>query len=589
MKDFFKYLLATIVGIIIVGIVVAAVGTMSLIGMVSASQSTKNISDNSVLVLNLSGQMEERTKEDPWAYFMNTLSSPGLQETITAIKKAKENKRVKGIYIESGIFSTYPATAQELRDALVDFKKSGKWIVAYGDNYLQGAYYVASVADKIYINPQGLLDLHGLGATPMYLKDALAKFGIKMQVSKVGKYKSATERFVSDKMSDADREQTMAYLNGIWGNMCKSISESRKISVAQLNALADSLTVFDDPQNYVRYKLVDGLLYTDQVKQTVKKMLKIKDDDSINQVSVEDMLNAKGEGKDGDKIAVYYAYGSIVTNQIEGMTMSDENLIVSKDVCKDLQDLADDDDVKAVVLRVNSPGGSAYASEQIWRQIELLKKKKPVVVSMGGMAASGGYYISSNANWIVAEPTTLTGSIGIFGMLPDFSGLFTQKLDMKFDEVKTNKNTTWGTPARPLSAGEMAMFQKYIDRGYATFKKRVADGRKMTLSQVEAIAQGHVFVGQDAKNIKLVDELGGLDKAISKAAQLAKLKSYQTFGCPAPSSMFDMVLNSMSPDNYLEDRVRSVMGDYYEPFMLMRNMDTMDFVQARMPYIVDFR
>lgn len=590
MKEFIKHVLATIVGVFLFGIIIVAIGAMSIVGMVSASQATKNVEENSVLVINLSGVMDEQSNGNLISNLMGSnAGTEGLQETLNAIRKAKNNDDVKGIYMEAGAFSTDFASAQELREALSDFKKSGKWIVAYADNYTQGTYYLASVANKVYINPSGMLDWHGLGANPIFVKDLLAKFGIQVQVVKVGKYKSATEMFTEDKMSDFNRQQTQAYIDGIWGNMCKGVADSRKVSIAQLNQYADSLITFSDTRDLVKKKLVDGLLYTDQVKTEVKKLLKLEEDESIHQISVADMQNVKGKMKDGEQIAVYYAYGNIVDSPLEGGLFNSSHMIVGNEVCKDMEALMNDDDVKAVVLRINSGGGSAYASEQMWHQISLLKQKKPVVVSMGGMAASGGYYMSCNANWIVAEPTTLTGSIGIFGMIPDRSQLLTQKLGIKFDEIKTNKNATMGTSARPMNAEELSYIAQYINRGYNLFRKRVADGRKLTTAQVEAIAQGHVFLGQDALKIKLVDELGGLDKAIAKAAKLAKLDEYYTSDYPGESSFFDQLLAATEGGNYLDEQLRLGLGEYYEPFLLLKSMNRRSMIQARLPFFLNIK
>lgn len=592
MKDFFKYALATVVGIFMFFIVLLAFGAMSLVGMIASGESVKNVDENSVMVLKLSGTMSERSEENPWDRFGgDMLSTPGLQETLSAIHKAKANEDIKGIYIEAGAFGADFATMQELRGALEDFKKSGKWIIAYGDAYSQGTYYLSSVADKVYLNPQGQVDWHGLCAEPMFVKDLLAKFGVKMQVVKVGKYKSATEMFTEEKMSDANREQVQAYIGGLWKNMCEAVAKSRKLTVAQLNAYADNMATFDDQQTLVKKKMIDGLLYTEQVKSEVKKLLKTDADESICQVSVADMQNVKEEKKDGEEIAVYYAYGDIVSTPIEGGggLFGNSHMIVGNEVCKDLESLMNDDDVKAVVIRVNSGGGSAYASEQMWHQIELLKKKKPVVVSMGGMAASGGYYMSCNANWIVAEPTTLTGSIGIFGIIPDRSQLLTQKLGIKFDQVKTNRHSDMGTSARPMNEEEMAYLNSYIARGYSLFRQRVADGRKMSVAQVEELAQGHVFLGQDAIKLKLVDELGGIDKAIAKAAKLAKLDSYYTSSYPGKASFLDRLLENAQGGNYLDEQLRLTLGAYYEPFMMLRYINQTDAVQARLPFYLNVR
>ena len=590
MKDFFKYMSATVVGLIVFTLITGIIGAMCIVGMIASGSSAKDVSDNSVMVINLSGVLNERSEST----FMdeiggNTVGTIGLDDVLAAIDKAKDNNKIKGIYIEAGMLSADSyASLTAMRNALLDFKKSGKWIVAYGDVYTQGVYYVASVADKVFLNPSGQVDWHGIASQPIFLKDLMAKFGVKMQLAKVGAYKSAPEMFTADKMSDANREQVTAYINGLWQNVCKGVSESRKISVAQLNAYADSFVTLSDAKDFVKYKFVDKLIYTDGIKAEINKLLKNEANDDINTVSLADMKVVKGKEDKGEEIAVYYAYGDIVDSETGGM-MSSGHSIVGKTVCQDLEDLMEDDDVKAVVLRINSGGGSAYASEQIWHYVEMLKKKKPVVVSMGGMAASGGYYISSGANWIVAEPTTLTGSIGIFGMFPDMSELLTQKLGVKFDEVKTNRHSAFGTPARPFNEEEMRYLNKYIDRGYNLFRQRVAQGRKMKVENVEKIAQGRVWLGQDALKIKLVDELGGLDKAIAKAAQLAKLKEYHTSAYPGKVDWLDQLLNKTSGGSYIKAQMRQSLGEYYEPFMLLKDMNNQSAIQARVPFMMNIK
>lgn len=587
MKDFIKNVGATIVGIFLFGIIIGIFGVMSLVGMVASGQATKNVKENSVLVLKLQGDLQEQAQDDVLGQLTgNTFNSLGMDAISSAIKKAKANKDIKGIYLETGILGADVAQLQELRDQLVDFKKSGKWIVAYSDNYTQGCYYLATAADKVYINPEGSINWHGIGSQPMFVKDLLAKFGVKMQVIKVGKYKSATEMFTEEKMSDANREQTQRYIQSLWDNICKDVSKSRNISVAKLNDLADNGVFVANGKMLLAEKMVDGVKYADEMKAEVKKLLKLDADKKISQLSIADMATVKEEGNDGDdEIAVYYAYGDIVDSPAAGSLFSNSHAIVGNDVCKDLEELANDDNVKAVVIRINSGGGSAYASEQMWHQIDLLKKKKPVVISMGGMAASGGYYMSCNADYIFAEPTTLTGSIGIFGVIPNFSDLATNKLGLKFDEVKTNRNALFGSQARMMNEEELTFLQGAITRGYHLFRQRVADGRKMTVDQVEQIAQGHVFTGEDALKIKLVDELGGLDKAVAKAAALAKTKSYYTQGYPAPLDFFDQLLQE-STDNgsYLDGKLKTSLGTLYEPMKMVNNITTMDCIQARMPW-----
>lgn len=590
MKEFIKNVGATVVGIFVFTILVGAIGMMSLVGMVASGSSAKDVADNTVFVINLEGQLQERSVDNPFSQYLGGAASTiGLDDLLDGIKKAKENDKIKGIYIEAGAFApdSY-ASLQAVRKALVDFKKSGKWIVAYGDMYTQATYYVASVADKVYLNPSGQIDWHGLASQTMFLKDALAKFGVQMQVVKVGAYKSATEMFTGDKMSDANREQVTAFLGGIWQNVCQDVAKSRKVSVGQLNQYADNFITFAEPKSYVGMKLVDGLLYHDQLKDEVKKLMKLGKDDDISTIGLAGIMNVPGGKEEGDEIAVYYAYGDIVDGTSGALSQS-ESVIDGTKVSKDLENLADDDDVKAVVVRINSGGGSAYASEQIWRAIQLVKAKKPVVVSMGGMAASGGYYMICSANWIVAEPTTLTGSIGIFGMFPDMSGLVTQKLGVKFDEVKTNKNSAFGTMARPFSEEEMAYLSSYISRGYSLFRQRVADGRHMSVEAVEKVAQGHVWVGQDALKIKLVDQLGGLDDAVAKAAKLAKLDEYYTASYPGKADWLDQFTSAMSSGSYIDNQMRVAMGEYYSTFMLLKDINKQSAIQARIPYMVNIK
>jgi protease-4 len=585
MKDFLKYVLATVTGIILLTVIMGILATISMVGIAASSASSTKVEENSVFTLMLSGQLDERAEENPLSMLSGQISeNVGLDDIISSIRKAKENEDIKGIYIEAGIFSSdSPASSHAIREALIDFKKSGKWIVAYADSYEQSSYYICSVADKIFLNPQGMVDWHGLGATPYFVKDLLTKLGIKVQLCKVGKYKSAPEMLTADGMSEPNREQVTAYINGIWQVMLKEVSESRKIAIDSLNAYADRFIALSKAEDYVKMKLVDKLLYTNEVKGEIKKMLKIDADESFPQLTLKDMENVKGKKKEGDQVAVYYAYGDIVDSETGDMTDQEHSIVASK-VCKDLEKLAEDDDVKAVVLRVNSPGGSAYASEQIWHAMMNLKAKKPVVVSMGGYAASGGYYISCPANYIIAEPTTITGSIGIFGMFPDFSGLLTEKLGIKFDEVKTNKHAAFGTMSRPFNAEEMALLEQYIDRGYQLFRKRVADGRKQSVEAIEEIAQGRVWLANDALKNKLVDEIGSLDKAIEKAANLAKLGEYHATSYPEPTNWFDALMNQGNKGSYLDSHLRTALGEYYEPFTYVKNIRHQNAIQARLPY-----
>ena len=588
MKDFFKNVFATMLGLFLFGIVMSFMGLMCLIGIIASSSSTTKIEDNSVLVLKLDGSMTEQEEEN----MMNSLqgiSSLSFEGTMKAIKKAKDNDKVAGIYLETGQFGADLAQAEEIEKALLDFRKSGKWIIAYGENYSTLGYYLASTANKIYLNKEGMIEWSGIGGEKVYYKNLLAKVGIKFVTTKVGKYKSAVEQLTADNISDADREQTQRYLDGWWNTILATVAKNRSLNKDSLNAYADRVITLEAPENMQKYKLVDGLIYNDQIADIVRKQLGIDKEDDINKLTVDD-INADDTPVTGEHIAVYYAYGDIVDKASPQSIFQDDRQIVGNDMCKDLEDLAKDDDVKAVVIRVNSGGGSAYASEQIWHQISELKKVKPVVVSMSGAAASGGYYLSSNANWIVADPTTITGSIGIFGLFLDRSELYTKKLGINYAEVKTNRNSVFGASGHPFTPEQLSLLQNNVNRGYMLFKKRVAEGRKMTMEQVENIAQGRVWLGQDAIKLKLVDQLGGLDDAIVKAAKLAKMNDYETASYPSPLSTWEQLLGSyVGGDDLLNGKMQAYLGEFYEPFKIINDAKHMDKVQARMPYIIKIK
>jgi protease-4 len=489
---------------------------------------------------------------------------------------------VKGIYLEAGSFAAYPADLQELRRALVEFKESGKWIVAYGDNYSRAAYYLCSVADEIFLNPIGSIDWSGMATQPIFFTGLMKKVGVKMQVFKVGTYKSAVEPFINTEMSDANREQTMSYLSSIWNNMLKDVAKSRKLEVDALNSMADSTIVLCDAETYVKNKLADKLAYRSDVKEALKQRLELDDDDDLKFTSLADVAASDKLGdKVDEEVAVYYAYGEI--NDSQSFGFNQEHQITTQETITDLQNLRKDNDVKAVVVRVNSPGGSAFASEQIWHEIQLLRAEKPVVISMGGLAASGGYYISCGANEIWADPMTLTGSIGIFGMIPDASELLTQKLGLSFDVVKTNAMSDFGAMGRPFNANESAKLQAYINQGYELFTGRVAGGRGMAQDSVKVIAEGRVWTGEQAQKRGLVDKLGNLDDAIKAAAKLAEVEKYTIGRYPSPEPWY-MSLLDKSKKEYMEGQMRAALGEYYPAFALVRRIGKMDPIQARMPF-----
>ena len=584
MKDFFKMTGATIVGLFVFSIVAFMIAMMTLSGMMAASEATASVKKNSVLVLKLDGSLSDHGSTSLRDELQGNTTQT-LEDVLTAIKQAKTNDKVVGIYLEGGSFGADPAQVEEIYDALKDYKVSGKWLVAYADSYDAFTYYLASAADKIYLNPQGGVDWHGLGGKMMYFKPLLDKIGIKFNVFKCGKYKSATEPMINDHMSDEARAQTTRFVQGTWDKIVATVSKNRKISADTLNAYADRYIGLEDAKNFQKYHLVDGLLYADQMKANIKKRLGLDQDDMIPQVSVSDLVSTAKES-DGDEIAVYYAEGEIVDEASPQSMFNSGSMIVGKEMADDLNDLADDDDVKAVVIRMNSPGGSSYASEQIWHAVMELRKRKPVVVSMGGYAASGGYYISAPADYIVAEPTTLTGSIGIYGVSIDRSKLLTGKLGINADYVQTNRNTVMGDDMAPINMEQQSLLQASVDRGYRLFKFRVSEGRGLTMDRVEQLAQGHVYLGMDAQKLKLVDALGGLDVAVAKAAKLASLSEWHTASYPGAEDMLDQMMDmfSGSTGSYLDGQLRSVLGDDYGAYMMMRRAMTLSRLQARLPY-----
>lgn len=588
MKEFFKYVLATIVGFICV---TAFMGIMSLImffSIMATSDTQPTVSDGSVLRIELNGTVSERATENPFAELMGNkaLASQGLDDLLKAIKVAKTNDKIKGIYLEGGLLSADFASLEELRKALVDFKQSKKFVVAYADQYTQGSYYLASAADKVWLNPSGMLDWHGIASQPIFFTDLMKKVGVKMQVFKVGTFKSAVEPYILTEMSEPNRQQVQSFIGDIWQHFCQDVSASRKISTDSLNAFADRYVTFAEANDYVRLKMVDELTYIDQVRT---KLQKLSQQDKVNFISPAELAKLDVPASSSNDIAIYYAEGTIVDVSTQSPLNSTQSEIVGSKVVSDLDKLAKDESVKAVVLRINSGGGSAYASEQMWRAVQQLKAKKPVVVSMSGMAASGGYYLSCGADYIVADKTTLTGSIGIFGMVPDASELLTDKLGLHFDVVKTNVSSDFGAMGRGFNAAESAAMQNYVNRGYRLFLKRVADGRKMTPEQVDKIAQGRVWTGNQALKIKLVDKLGTLNDAVAEAAKRAKLQDYAICTFPAKTPWFEQLMNETTQRDYLEEKLQTALGVYYEPLRFVSTYDKHNVLQARMFYVPNFQ
>lgn len=592
MKQFIKYVVATIVGVLVSGIIVTLLAMMGLVSLAMIGSTPVTIKDNSVLVIQLQGIINERSEDNPFADLLgnSALKEQGLDDILTAIERAKNESKIKGIYIEAGSFSgAMPATLQAIRNALIDFKESGKFIIAYGDTYTQGAYYVCSCADTILVNPQGMIDWSGLSSTVVYYKDLLEKIGIDMQVVKVGTYKSAVEPFMQNEMSDANREQIETYNHEIWNEITQDVSISRGIPVSKLNELADSAMLLQTANRYYEENLVDKLAYSDAVPQVIANMMNANSSDEYNTITVTELAAAAAsqpKSISGNIIAVYYAVGDIVNEPTGGYALAPE--IAGTKVIKDLKDLAEDDNVKAVVLRVNSGGGSAYASEQIWHQVMNIKSQKPIIVSMGDMAASGGYYISCAADYIYAEPTTLTGSIGIFGMFPNASELLNNKLGIHSNTVKTNEFAGFGDFTRPFTNKERTVVQNYINNGYELFTRRCADGRNMGQEEIKQIGEGRVWTGIHAQQLGLVDEMGGLPESITKAKELAGVHNATVICYPPKTEFMENFLEEITGNSYADAQIKQTLGEYYNFYSEIQHASKKTGIQTRLPYYLMF-
>jgi len=588
MKDFPKIVLGSALGFIIASIFISII--FMLFFFITAGSLVKSVGEeqfvpanNSVLNLCLSGNIKERMPRTTTFMPKDETTAMGLDDIIAAIRKAKNDHRIKGIYLNPRIFSASPATLAQIRQELIDFKESGKFIVAYADTYTQSGYYLASVADKIAVNPQGSLDIHGLASMPVFYKDALEKLGIEVQVFKVGTYKSAVEPFTLTEMSEANRQQTTSSLNDIWSFMRSDLANSRHLSIDEVDSVANQFPLLKETAYLINKNLVDTVLYETEMKNYLRTLLNIDKEDKIPSATVRDMKSVPPPiiKKSKNNIALLYAVGNIVS----GNGSSD---IQDKFMVNEIEKLRKDDNIKAVVFRVNSGGGSAYASEQIWKAITDLKKEKPVVVSMGDLAASGGYYISCNASKIVAQPTTITGSIGIFGLFPNMQGTM-NKLGLNFDVAKTHKYGDFGNLSRPMNKDEKAMLQSYIDKGYDTFLSRCAEGRNIPKDTLAKYAEGRIWTGNQAKTIGLVDELGGIEKAIKIAADLANLDDdYVVYEYPRKRSLFEELFYRNKNDLALKT-LKEYLGDSYDIFMTIKNLKEEDFIQARLPYVLNIQ
>ncbi|HZK03231.1 MAG TPA: signal peptide peptidase SppA [Bacteroidaceae bacterium] len=579
MKSFLKTILASVIGVIIANILLlgALLSIITLISVISTGR--PNIPSNTLYCLKLEGKIVERKERSPLdIIFPSNLQETGLNQILHSIKKAKDNSFIKGIYIEAGDFSASPASLEEIRQALLNFHTSGKPIIAYADNYSQSAYYLCSVADKIYLHPNGRIDWKGIAATPIFFTDLLDKLGVKMQIFRVGSFKSAVEPFSSISMSRENRDQTNIYLKSIWSVIVDNISNSRNISPTILNRYADEHMKFVSAEKYINYGLVDSLLYIDQVKIELGKISGESENNKINMLFTNDMINFTDDSNQKfieNRIALYYAYG-----EIDGVSDYYSQTNINSDVmCRELASLRNNKNIKAVVVRVNSPGGSAFGSEKIWREMKLLADTKPLVVSMGDYAASGGYYISSPAHIIVAQNTSITGSIGIFGMIPDISELFNNKLGLYMDIVKTNLHTDLGVVNRGLNITESEMIQAEVNLGYELFINRCSEGRDKDPEDIKTIAEGKIWTGMMAMEIGLVDTIGGIEEAIELARNLAEVESYKLIEYPLSEPFLLSLLNN-TKNNYFNNCIKRELGMLYEPFCIINSFTKMDRIQA---------
>lgn len=595
MKDFWKMFLAALLAIIVGGIVTGLLSflffifTMAQIASFSSLQGESEyvVPNHSVLRLDFT-EVKEVTYRNPWDSYLNNGNDQAvsLTQLLNAIDNAKKNPKIDGIYLTASAPVAGMASLSEIRQRLLDFRKSGKFVVAYADNYAQAGYYLASAADELYLNPQGAVDLHGIASTTLFYKQTLAKLGVEMNVFKVGTYKGAVEPYTNTQLSDANREQMNSFTQALWSEFMKDISVSRNIEATALNAMVDEAPLFYTAKEYMQNKLVDTVLYSREMKGVLNSYLDQDEDESISFVSVGEMNRARAisrnKGIDG-LVKVIYAEGNIIDGD-DGVSGYGN---INRTLAGKLIRVADDDDIDAVVMRVNSPGGSAFVSDVIWDAVEYVKSRKPIVISMGDYAASGGYYISCAANYIYAEPGTITGSIGIFGMFPSFAGT-AEKIALTYDGVKTNQYADLGNALRPLTDGEKALFQKMVEQGYDTFITRVANGRNLSKAMVDSIGQGRVWTGEQALERKLVDAMGGLDDAIVKAAALAKMTNYKVVYNDRAELSWKKMLRSFGISTTRATLNEFFTNDEIEAVRRARLLRSMTGAQAIIPYMVNF-
>lgn len=586
MKSFFKTLLASFLGSALLLFVVFILLVTSIVASIaSSSESAIKIKPQSILYMTLDYEIPERTNSNNLGFIFTGSSfkvsdNAGMNDILNNIKAAATDPNISGIFLELSQIGTSTANIEEIRNELNEFKKSGKFVISYAETYAQNAYYLASVADDIYMFPDGVLDIHGMSSQKVFYKHLLDKLDIEMQIIRPAnnKFKSAVEPYFLDKMSDANREQTTVLLESIWEKMCDDISASRGIDVNLINKLADDLTLMFEPETALENNFIDGLLYRDELIAKLHQYLNIDNSKKLNLIKNTQYAKVRPDLYNGDnKIGIIYASGQIIDGEGDDKTIGGESL------SKAIRTARNDKNVKAIVMRVNSPGGSALASEVIRREVELAAKEKPFIVSMGNYAASGGYWISSSSHYIFADPTTLTGSIGVFGTAPNFKGFMNDKLGLTFDEVKTNENSDFGTLTKPMSPYQMKIMQKHVTETYDEFITLVSETRNLRKTFVDSIAQGRVWSGSNAIELGLVDELGGIEEAIVYAAEKANLDSYSIKEFPKQEDVFESLLKTDKQEYYAKTILKDKLGDKVKYLEALERLNQTEGVQALMP------
>ncbi|MBE0638914.1 MAG: signal peptide peptidase SppA [Bacteroidales bacterium] len=586
MKQFFKFMFASMLGFLIMSVILFLffIGMIASLATIMDKEAVK-VAENTVLHIKFDTEIRDRSSKDPFSSIdfasMQPISSLGLNDILKNLEKASKDPNIKGIYLDLTSVQTGFANVQEIRRALLKFKESEKFIIAYSETFSQGAYYLASVADKIYLNPEGMLDFNGISAELMFFKGTLEKLDLDMQIIRHGKYKSAVEPFMLEKMSPENREQMMALINGVWKEVLNGISQSRNISKDELNRIADELLI-RKPEDAVSLRFVDGLKYHDEVISELKNLTSTAEDTELETLTLAKYFDAPDPVKEKvdrqNRVAVVYAIGEIISGK------GSDDVIGSDRIAEAIRDARKDDKVKAIVMRVNSPGGSALASDVILREAKLAAAEKPFIVSMGNVAASGGYYISAAAHTIYAEPSTITGSIGVLGMIPNIEQTMKNKLGVTFDYANSNANSDFMTLTKPLTPMQRDVIQGYIEDVYKTFVNHVVEGRGMTFEQVDEIGQGRVWIGSDALEIGLVDELGGINEAIAAAAAKAELDTYSIKEFPVQKDFFEQLLEELTGESSMEARIRAELGPQYRLYQQLRYWQNASGIQARMPF-----